>query len=497
MKKARFCYSGAAHTQLARQLIMAEQLVAMGFSLENAQRALARSGDDAQRAANLLLENNGAISSPDSSDSEAEGGPFEVRRTSSEEGAQDEDIVRQNLDLDEEKRHATVGNWSNVKLEVNDVESGSASAESAGDDAEAQRPFRLHLELSGHPDWVMACAWAPGASRSNRSFLVSGGIEHAVKVWQIDPDAEGYGEDAESGEKLFKPPELAGHCYEVKLTAQPHSNWIRSVDTDGNVIVSGGDDEKLCQVDFHTGQVVKRTLNAHRGYVYCTKLVPSDPHVVVTGGGDGLIKVWDLRDNADSAARVFRGHDLNQNVNEVCIFEDLGDPLIYSACDDGTVRCWDFGTGRTISRASHNASQAAVCMLRPLDGTAPKVVSGGEKHEIDIWEIDYSGAFVDGGVQRYHVPGENSTGCRAVGVSRGDCIISGGSISESVCFDIHSATLTHLEETIQGEGVNRTKIKGLSVSEDGSALATVGNDSEVRVYYRDGGATLTKSARKR
>lgn len=88
---------------------------------------------------------------------------------------------------------------------------------------------------------------------------------------------------------------------------------------------------------------------AHFGYVYCmllvrgvTRLVEADEDVLISGGGDGTIKLWKL------------SHDQNQGIKEVaCLGEDDAESVLSMAVDgsflyssklEGIIELWDLDT---------------------------------------------------------------------------------------------------------------------------------------------------------
>ncbi|KAH9205001.1 hypothetical protein DL95DRAFT_493491 [Leptodontidium sp. 2 PMI_412] len=91
------------------------------------------------------------------------------------------------------------------------------------------------------------------------------------------------------------------------------------------------------------------TLYAHFGYVYCmlmargvTRLVDSDEDVLISGGGDGTIKIWKLFD------------DQSQGIKEVaCLGDDDAESVLSMAVDgsflyssklEGVIELWDLDT---------------------------------------------------------------------------------------------------------------------------------------------------------
>ena len=63
-----------------------------------------------------------------------------------------------------------------------------------------------------------------------------------------------------------------------------------------------------------------------------------DDQVVVTGGGDGTVRAWDLATRAP-LGQPFTGHA--GEVQALAVARPDADPVIVSAGDDSTLRLWD------------------------------------------------------------------------------------------------------------------------------------------------------------
>ena len=119
---------------------------------------------------------------------------------------------------------------------------------------------------------VNAVAVSPGGE-----FVVSGGADGAVRVW-----------DLATGAQLRA---LEGHSGAV---------WAVALTPDGQV-VSGGVDGAVRVWDLATGAQL-RALEGHSGAVWAVALTPDGQ--VVSGGVDGAVRVWDLATGAQRARLV-------------------------------------------------------------------------------------------------------------------------------------------------------------------------------------------------
>ena len=72
--------------------------------------------------------------------------------------------------------------------------------------------------------------------------------------------------------------------------------------------------------------------------------------VVISGGSDGTVRVWDLA-TGTPVGDPFTGH--SDPVNAVAAAELDGRPVVISGSSDGTVRVWDLATGDPGRRPVH------------------------------------------------------------------------------------------------------------------------------------------------
>ena len=95
-----------------------------------------------------------------------------------------------------------------------------------------------------------------------------------------------------------------------------------------------------------------------------------DSRHVVSGGGDGTVRVWDLA--SGKAGRALEGH--TGWVNAVAVSPD--GRHVVSGGGDGTVRIWDAGDGSEIARWATDAGMmVTACSAVPAD---PELVVYGD-----------------------------------------------------------------------------------------------------------------------
>lgn len=141
-------------------------------------------------------------------------------------------------------------------------------------------------------------------------LLVASGQESAVRVWQmVDRDA---------------------------LTNLPSTAACAAIDDDGIAAV-GTRSGAIVLYDTITCQTL-RTLIAHKGAIGSLCISP-DGERILSGGQDGLIKLWNLA--SDQAVTTLVGH--TQAITAIAF---LSNTTAVSGGEDRTLRFWDLSSGR-------------------------------------------------------------------------------------------------------------------------------------------------------
>jgi WD40 repeat protein len=113
--------------------------------------------------------------------------------------------------------------------------------------------------------------------------------------------------------------------------------------------------------------------------------------VVISGSGDGTVRVWDLATGAPIGS-PFTGH--TSPVRSVMAAELDGRPVVISGSSDATMRVWDLATGAPIGDPfTGHAREVIAVAAAELDGR-PVVISGSYDHTVRVWDLA-TGAPID------------------------------------------------------------------------------------------------------
>jgi transcription initiation factor TFIID subunit 5 len=135
-------------------------------------------------------------------------------------------------------------------------------------------PLRLFV---GHDADVEAVAWHPNGAYI---FTCSGGADRTVRMWSLQSGA---------AVRLF-----TGHVGNCTALACAKS---------GKILASADDRGEILLWDLATGRLVKRMRGHGRGGIWSLDW-SVESTVLVSGGADGTVRVWDVSPNKDAGGKV-------------------------------------------------------------------------------------------------------------------------------------------------------------------------------------------------
>ncbi|PWV17268.1 hypothetical protein C3747_19g196 [Trypanosoma cruzi] len=202
---------------------------------------------------------------------------------------------------------------------------------------------------------------------------------------------------------------------------------------------------------------MSKVLVGHRGWVWCAAVDPSNSWFV-TGGGDGVVKVWDLTTGA--LKLNLTGH--KEAVRAVSL--STLSPYMFSGSDDHSVKCWDLERNEIIRDFhGHKGSVHCVSAHPSLD----IVLGAGRDKTVRVWDIRTRSCV-------HLLVGHTDSVMSLVVQQANPQVISGGSDGMIYLWDIASGrAFTRLTR-------HKKPVRGLAVNRQGT-LASCGADN-IRVW---------------
>ncbi|PJF35877.1 MAG: hypothetical protein CUN49_08305 [Candidatus Thermofonsia Clade 1 bacterium] len=236
----------------------------------------------------------------------------------------------------------------------------------------------------------------------------------------------------------------------------------------GMRLAISGDAEGKVRFWHAEGNSLIETLDAHRGAVTaCAGLEERHP-LVVTGGADGQLCVWDGR--SGKLLRRFKG---GASAVTSLALAFIGERLLLAAGnDDKALRLWDVQSGRLLARYTGHRAQLKACAIDP----SGHLLSGA----------------LDGSMRLWYMPDETHKPIEAHGAAVNDLAFTPDSrrvVSASLDRELRiwQAETGELLQTMQG---HIGSVNGLAVRADGRMALSAGSDRTVRAWDLDRGAQL-------
>ncbi|KAH9577978.1 WD40 repeat [Trypanosoma melophagium] len=158
--------------------------------------------------------------------------------------------------------------------------------------------------------------------------------------------------------------------------------WCAAVDPGNSWFATGGGDAVVKVWDLTTG-ALKLNLTGHKEAVRSISLSTLSPYMF-TGSDDRSLKCWDLERN--EIIRDFHGH--KGPVNSVSVHPSLD--IVVSGGRDKTVRVWDVRTRSCVHLLVGHTDSVMSVAVQQAD---PQVISGGSDGMIYLWDIASGRAF--------------------------------------------------------------------------------------------------------
>ena len=159
------------------------------------------------------------------------------------------------------------------------------------------------------------------------------------------------------------------------LRAKAEGLWDGALSPDDRWAAFAGEDGAVTLVEL-TGSVRAPTvLGHHEGGANCVTF-GGDPPLLVSGGADGKVMVWDVGQQRRIA--TYRDHE--DAVSGVAL---LGHGLAASVAGNGAVHFWEVGTGTHV-RSSRALNETVTALVAAQDGRSVAVAAGTSIRIIDV-----------------------------------------------------------------------------------------------------------------
>jgi len=163
---------------------------------------------------------------------------------------------------------------------------------------------RPTLTLTGHEKEGYGLEW----NREREGHLLSSADDGFICLWDITQIKHG----ANASKKKSAKQKYAADMGPLRTFSQ-HSDRVEDVDwhrrgSGGSLFASVGDDRAIMLWDLRTkDQPVAVKREAHKGEVNCVQFSPLHEHLMVTGGSDHVLGLWDRR-NLSTKLHQMEGH---------------------------------------------------------------------------------------------------------------------------------------------------------------------------------------------
>ncbi|KAG8348764.1 WD domain [Trypanosoma vivax] len=122
---------------------------------------------------------------------------------------------------------------------------------------------------------------------------------------------------------------------------------------------------------------MSKVLVGHRGWVWCAAVDPSNSWFA-TGGGDAVVKVWDL--TTGTLKLNLTGH--KEGVRSLSL--SALSPYMFTGSDDHSIKCWDLERNEIIRDFyGHKGAVHCVSAHPSLD----IIASGGRDKTVRVWDV--------------------------------------------------------------------------------------------------------------
>lgn len=343
------------------------------------------------------------------------------------------------------------------------------------------KPFRI--SATEHASGKVTCL---AVDVTSNTWFASGCSDGAIRAW-----------DLASGS--------------LKLTmGSRHVGGVRglAISALSPYMFSCGEDKLVKCWDLERHEAI-RDYFGHLSAVYCVATHPRQDSIIVSGGRDQSVRVWDVRTRKEIfvLAGGGPGSATGHSGAVMSLATQEASPQLVSGGSDGLVYLWDLGSGRPITRLSRHKKAIRSLMLHPNESTLCTVAADSTRK----WRVpvgEHMGALV--GSAKLGIPDDmgaaRGSGAAPSGTVGMDTVWSSAAYSPAYdCFAMgaedgsllfsdwstfrvgHETKTRNVPGTAQGDG----GILSMAYDKSGTVLLTGEGDKSIK-YWKVAPATEKK-----
>lgn len=256
-----------------------------------------------------------------------------------------------------------------------------------------------------------------------------------------------------------------------------HEGWVNAVrlSPDGELLVTGGNDQKICFWHPENGQLCQTYES--RSPISTLAFSPQG-HYLASGGYDHRIQLWQHSTNPGQADQyqvhqVLEGHGGSVQTLLFSAEPSQSSRCLISGSYDQTLRLWDLETHTCVVIGEHQGSVQALV----LDHHSQCLLSGGEDGQILLWSFPEGQAL--GTLDR-----TTSAVERLVLAPHGDALVAGCSDGTLRVWQLNPTKTLYVIEAHTGP------VTALSITNDGQIIISGGADGRLKLWYLPSGEAL-------